>query len=120
MWLALLTEPKTLAALAGAALGAARAITSSPKRETWPQMLLAVACGQVLAAAVVEHFALAVTFWPAAFVGVVCGSVGGYALDALTALTPKALHSLVSMLLGKAGAAPIEMDTKKHNEEDAK
>ena len=110
MWYDFLIETKTIATLIGAAMGAARSITSSARKETPTQIAISVLCGQVLAAAVVEQFNQAFAIWGAVLVGIVCGSVGGYALDAVTALTPQALHSLVSMLLGKAGAQPLDVN----------
>ena len=119
MWYDFLTEAKTVATLIGAAMGAARAITTSTRKETVTQALFSMLCGQVLAAAVVEYFSQAFAIWGAVLVGVVCGAVGGYALDALTALTPKAIRSVVSGALEKGGFKPIDGDTNQ-NEEDVK
>ena len=116
MWINALITPDIAAAMLGAALGGLRSVSATAKKETPLQTFLAVVCGQLLAAAVAERFAASVGIWLAGFVGVICGAVGGYALDALTALTPKAIASIVSMLLDKVGAKPI--DTQK--DEDVK
>ena len=52
--------------------------------------------------------------------GVICGAVGGYALDALTALTPKAIASIVSGALEKIGCKPIAHEAEANQNEDVK
>ena len=116
MWTNTLITPNIAAAMIGAGIGCLRSVVATTKKESPLQTILAILCGQMLAAAVAEHFAAAIGVWVAGLVGVICGAVGGYALDALTALTPKAVRSLVSMLLEKVGAKPI--DTQK--DEDVK
>ena len=116
MWTNALITTNIAAAMIGAGIGCFRSVVATAKKETLLQTILAILCGQVLAAAVAEHFAAAIGVWVAGLVGVICGAVGGYALDALTALTPMAVRSLVSMLLDKVGAKPI--DTQK--DEDVK
>ena len=123
MWANSLITPNIAAAMLGAGIGCLRSVVATTKKETPLQTLLAIVCGQMLAAAVAEHFAAAIGVWVAGLVGVICGAVGGYALDALTALTPKAIASIVSGALEKIGCKPIDADAtsapNQHNE-DAK
>lgn len=116
MWTNTLITPNIAAAMIGAGIGCFRSVVATTGKESPLQTILAILCGQMLAAAVAEHFAAAIGVWVAGLVGVICGAVGGYALDALTALTPKAIASIVSMLLDRVGAKPI--DTQK--DEDVK
>ena len=123
MWTNTLITTNIAAALIGAGIGCLRSVVATTKKESPLQTLLAILCGQMLAAAVAEHFAAAIGVWVAGLVGVICGAVGGYALDALTALTPKAIASIVSGALEKIGCKPIDADAtsapNQHNE-DAK
>ena len=120
MWTNALITPNIAAAMIGAGIGCFRSVVATSKKETPLQTLLAIICGQLLAAAVVEHFADSVGIWLAGFVGVICGAVGGYALDALTALTPKAIASIVSGALEKIGCKPIAREAESNQNEDAK
>ena len=97
-----------------------RSVVATTKKETPLQTLLAILCGQMLAAAVAEHFAASIGVWVAGLVGVICGAVGGYALDALTALTPKAFASIVSGALEKIGCKPIAHEAEANQNEDVK
>ena len=120
MWINALITPNIAAAMLGAGIGCLRSAVATPKKEPTLQTLLAIICGQLLAAAVVEHFAASVGIWLAGFVGVICGAVGGYALDALTALTPKAIASIVSGALEKIGCKPIAHEAEANQNEDVK
>ena len=120
MWTNTLITPNIAAAMIGAGIGCLRSVVATAKKETPLQTLLAIICGQLLAAAVVEHFADSVGIWLAGFVGVICGAVGGYALDALTALTPKAIASIVSGALEKIGCKPIAHEAEANQKEDVK
>ena len=121
MWTNTLITPNIAAAMVGAGIGCFRSVVATTKKEPPLQTLLAILCGQMLAAAVAEHFAAAIGVWVAGLVGVICGAVGGYALDALTALTPKAIASIVSGALEKGGFKPIDADAtsapNQHNED---
>ena len=120
MWTGAAITPNIVAAMVGAGIGCLRSVVATAKKETPLQTLLAILCGQILAAAVVEHFAASVGIWLAGFVGVICGAVGGYALDALTALTPKATASVVSCALEKIGCKPIAHEAEAKQDEDVK
>ena len=120
MWTDAVITPDIAAALVGAGIGCLRSVVTTAKRETPLQTLLAIICGQLLAAAVVEHFAASVGIWMAGFVGVICGAVGGYALDALTALTPMAIASIVSGALEKLGCKSIAHEAEANQNEDVK
>lgn len=120
MWTDAVITPDIAAALVGAGIGCLRSVVATAKKETTLQTLLAIICGQLLAAAVVEHFAASVGIWLAGFVGVICGAVGGYALDALTALTPKAIASIVSGALEKLGCKPIAREAEANQNEDVR
>lgn len=121
MWTNTLITPNIAAAMIGAGIGCLRSVVATAKKDPPLQTLLAILCGQMLAAAVAEHFAAAIGVWVAGLVGVICGAVGGYALDALTALTPKAVASIVSGALEKGGFKPIDADAtsapNQHNED---
>ena len=120
MWTNSLITPSIAAAMIGAALGGLRSISATAAKEPPLQTLLAILCGQMLAAAVAEHFAAAIGVWVAGLVGVICGAVGGYALDALTALTPKAIASIVSGALEKIGCKPVAHEAEANQNEDVK
>ena len=120
MWTNTLITPNIAAAMLGAGIGCLRSVVATTKKETTLQNLLAIICGQLLAAAVVEHVAASVGIWMAGFVGVICGAVGGYALDALTALTPGAIASIVSGALEKLGCKPIAHEAEANQNEDVK
>ena len=122
MWTNTLITPNIAAAMIGAGIGCLRSVVvvAAAKKEPPLQALLAILCGQVLAAAVAEHFAAAIGVWVAGLVGVICGAVGGYALDALTALTPKAIASIVSGALEKIGCKPIAREAEANQNEDVK
>ena len=120
MWTNTLITPNIAAAMIGAGIGCFRSVVSTTKKESTLQTLLAILCGQVLAAAVAEHFAAAMGVWVAGLVGLICGAVGGYALDALTALTPKAIASIVSGALEKIGCKPIAHEAEANQNEDVK
>ena len=120
MWTNTIITPNIAAAMLGAGIGCLRSVVATEKREPPLQTLLAILCGQMLAAAVAEHFAAAIGVWVAGLVGVICGAVGGYALDALTALTPKAIASIVSGALDKIGCKPIAHEAEVNQNEDVK
>ena len=120
MWTNTLITPNIAAAMIGAGIGCLRSVVATAKKETPLQTLLAILCGQMLAAAVAEHFAAAMGVWVAGLVGLICGAVGGYALDALTALTPKAVASIVSGALEKIGCKPIAHEAEANQNEDVK
>ena len=120
MWTNTLITPNIAAAMIGAGIGCFRSVVATTKKEPLLQTLLAILCGQMLAAAVAEHFAAAIGVWVAGLVGVICGAVGGYALDALTALTPKAIASIVSGALEKIGCKPVAHEAEANQNEDVK
>ena len=120
MWTNTLITPNIAAALIGAGIGCLHSVITTTKKEPPLKTILAILCGQMLAAAVAEHFAAAIGVWVAGLVGVICGAVGGYALDALTALTPKAIASIVSGALEKIGCKPIAREAESNQNEDAK
>ena len=120
MWTNTLITPNIAAAMVGAGIGCLHSVITTTKKEPPLKTLLAILCGQMLAAAVAEHFAAAIGVWVAGLVGVICGAVGGYALDALTALTPKAVASIVSGALEKIGCKPIAHEAEANQNEDVK
>ena len=86
-------------------------------RKHWLPLLL-VALGLAAAA---ERFVKPDTPLAGLFIGITAGATGGYALDALTALTPKAIASIMSGALEKGGFKPIDADAtsapNQHNED---
>ena len=114
MWSTL--TPVIIYALLGGAIGSLRGVAHAKNKETPWQSLFNLLSALALAAAAAERFVKPDTPLAGLFIGITAGATGGYVLDALSALTPKAVRSLVSMLLDKVGAKPI--DTQK--DEDVK
>ena len=114
MWSTL--TPVIIYALLGGAIGSLRSVAHAKNKATPWQSLFNLLSALALAAAAAERFVKPDTPLAGLFIGITAGATGGYVLDALTALAPKAVRSLVSMLLDKVGAKPI--DTQK--DEDAK
>ena len=114
MWSTL--TPVIIYALLGGAIGSLRSVAHAKNKATPWQSLFNLLSALALAAAAAERFVKPDTPLAGLFIGVTAGATGGYVLDALSALAPKAVRSLVSMLLDKVGAKPI--DTQK--DEDAK
>lgn len=114
MWSTL--TPVIIYALLGGAIGSLRSVAHAKNKATPWQSLFNLLSALALAAAAAERFVKPDTPLAGLFIGVTAGATGGYVLDALSALTPKAVRSLVSMLLEKVGAKPI--DTQK--DEDTK
>ena len=108
--------PVIIYALLGGAIGSLRSVAHAKNKATPWQSLFNLLSALALAAAAAERFVKPDTPLAGLFIGVTAGATGGYVLDALSALTPKAVRSLVSMLLEKVGAKPI--DTQK--DEDVK
>ena len=108
--------PVIIYALLGGAIGSLRSVAHAKNKATLWQSLFNLLSALALAAAAAERFVKPDTPLAGLFIGVTAGATGGYVLDALSALTPKAVRSLVSMLLDKVGAKPI--DTQK--DEDVK
>lgn len=114
MWSTL--TPVIIYALLGGAIGSLRSVAHAKNKATPWQSLFNLLSALALSAAAAERFVKPDTPLAGLFIGITAGATGGYALDALSALTPKVVRSLVSMLLDKVGAKPI--DTQK--DEDAK
>ena len=114
MWSTL--TPVIICALLGGAIGSLRSVAHAKNKATPWQSLFNLLSALALAAAAAERFVKPDTPLAGLFIGITAGATGGYVLDALSALTPKAVRSLVSMLLEKVGAKPI--DTQE--DEDAK
>ena len=114
MWSTL--TPVIIYALLGGAIGSLRGVAHAKNKATPWQSLFNLLSALALAAAAAARFVKPDTPLAGLFIGITAGATGGYVLDALSALTPKAVRSLVSMLLDKVGAKPI--DTQK--DEDAK
>ena len=114
MWSTL--TPVIIYALLGGAIGSLRSVAHAKNKATPWQSLFNLLSALALAAAAAERFVKPDTPLAGLFIGVTAGATGGYVLDALSALTPKVVRSLVSMLLDKVGAKPI--DTQK--DEDVK
>ena len=114
MWSTL--TPVIIYALLGGAIGSLRGVAHAKNKATPWQSLFNLLSALALAAAAAERFVKPDTPLAGLFIGITAGATGGYVLDALRALTPKAVRSLVSMLLDKVGAKPI--DTQK--DEDVK
>lgn len=114
MWSTL--TPVIIYALLGGAIGSLRSVAHAKNKATPWQSLFNLLSALALAAAAAERFVKPDTPLAGLFIGITAGATGGYVLDALSALTPKAVRSLVSMLLDKVGAKPI--DTQK--DEDVK
>lgn len=114
MWSTL--TPVIIYALLGGAIGSLRSVAHAKNKATPWQSLFNLLSALAIAAAAAERFVKPDTPLAGLFIGITAGATGGYVLDALSALTPKAVRSLVSMLLDKVGAKPI--DTQK--DEDAK
>ena len=114
MWSTL--TPVIIYALLGGAIGSLRSVAHAKNKATPWQSLFNLLSALALAAAAAERFVKPDTPLAGLFIGVTAGATGGYVLDALSALTPKVVRSLVSMLLDKIGAKPI--DTQK--DEDVK
>ena len=114
MWSTL--TPVIIYALLGGAIGSLRSVAQAKNKATPWQSLINLLSALALAAAAAERFVKPDTPLAGLFIGVTAGATGGYVLDALSALAPKAVRSLVSMLLDKVGAKPI--DTQK--DEDTK
>ena len=114
MWSTL--TPVIIYALLGGAIGSLRSVAHAKNKATPWQSLFNLLSALALAAAAAEHFVKPDAPLAGLFIGITAGATGGYVLDALSALAPKAVRSLVSMLLDKVGAKPI--DTQK--DEDAK
>ena len=108
--------PVIIYALLGGAIGSLRSVAHAKNKATPWQSLFNLLSALALAAAAAERFVKPDTPLAGLFIGITAGGTGGYVLDALSALTPKAVRSLVSMLLEKVGAKPI--DTQK--DEDTK
>ena len=114
MWSTL--TPVIIYALLGGAIGSLRSVAHAKNKATPWQSLFNLLSALALSAAAAERFVKPDTPLAGLFIGITAGATGGYVLDALSALAPKAVRSLVSMLLDKVGAKPI--DTQK--DEDAK
>ena len=114
MWSTL--TPAIIYALLGGAIGSLRSVAHAKNKATPWQSLFNLLSALALSAAAAERFVKPDTPLAGLFIGITAGATGGYALDALSALTPKVVRSLVSMLLDKVGAKPI--DTQK--DEDVK
>ena len=114
MWSTL--TPVIIYALLGGAIGSLRSVAHAKNKATPWQSLFNLLSALALAAAAAERFVKPDTPLAGLFIGITAGATGGYVLDALSALAPKAVRSIVSMLLDKVGAKPI--DTQK--DEDAK
>ena len=114
MWSTL--TPVIIYALLGGAIGSLRSVAHAKNKATPWQSLFNLLSALAIAAAAAERFVKPDTPLAGLFIGITAGATGGYVLDALSALAPKAVRSLVSMLLDKVGAKPI--DTQ--NEEDVK
>ena len=114
MWSTL--TPVIIYALLGGAIGSLRSVAHAKNKATPWQSLFNLLSALAIAAAAAERFVKPDTPLAGLFIGITAGATGGYVLDALSALTPKAVRSLVSMLLDKVGAKPI--DTQK--DEDVK
>ena len=114
MWSTL--TPVIIYALLGGAIGSLRSVAHTKNKATPWQSLFNLLSALAIAAAAAERFVKPDTPLAGLFIGITAGATGGYVLDALSALAPKAVRSLVSMLLDKVGAKPI--DTQ--NEEDVK
>ena len=114
MWSTL--TPVIIYALLGGAIGSLRSVAHAKNKATPWQSLFNLLSALALAAAAAERFVKPDTPLAGLFIGITAGATGGYVLDALSALTPKFVRSLVSMLLDKVGAKPI--DTQK--DEDVK
>ena len=114
MWSTL--TPVIIYALLGGAIGSLRSVAHAKNKATPWQSLFNLLSALALSAAAAERFVKPDTPLAGLFIGITAGATGGYVLDALSALTPKAVRSLVSMLLEKVGAKPI--DTQK--DEDVK
>ena len=114
MWNTL--TPVIIYALLGGAIGSLRSVAHAKNKATPWQSLFNLLSALALSAAAAERFVKPDTPLAGLFIGITAGATGGYVLDALSALTPKAVRSLVSMLLDKVGAKPI--DTQK--DEDVK
>ena len=114
MWSTL--TPVIIYALLGGAIGSLRSVAHTKNKATPWQSLFNLLSALALSAAAAERFVKPDTPLAGLFIGIAAGATGGYVLDALSALTPNAVRSLVSMLLDKVGAKPI--DTQ--NEEDVK
>lgn len=114
MWSTL--TPVIIYALLGGAIGSLRSVAHAKNKATPWQSLFNLLSALALAAAAAERFVKPDTPLAGLFIGITAGATGGYVLDALSALTPKVVRSLVSMLLDKVGAKPI--DTQK--DEDVK
>ena len=108
--------PVIIYALLGGAIGSLRSVAHAKGKATPWESLFNLLSALALAAAAAERFVKPDTPLAGLFIGVTAGATGGYVLDALSALTPKVVRSLVSMLLEKVGAKPI--DTQK--DEDVK
>ena len=113
MWSTL--TPVIIYALLGGAIGSLRSVAHAKNKATPWQSLFNLLSALALSAAAAERFVKPDTPLAGLFIGITAGATGGRVLDALSALTPKAVRSLVSMLLDKVGAKPI--DTQK--DEDA-
>ena len=114
MWSTL--TPVIIYALLGGAIGSLRSVAHAKNKATPWQSLFNLLSALALAAAAAERFVKPDTPLAGLFIGITAGATGGCVLDALSALAPKAVRSLVSMLLDKVGAKPI--DTQK--DEDVK
>ena len=106
MWSTL--TPVIIYALLGGAIGSLRGVAHAKNKATPWQSLFNLLSALALAAAAAERFVKPDTPLAGLFIGITAGATGGYVLDALSALTPKAVRSLVSMLLDKVGAKPID------------
>lgn len=114
MWSTL--TPVIIYALLGGAIGSLRSVAHAKNKATPWQSLFNLLSALALSAAAAERFVKPDTPLAGLFIGITAGATGGYVLDTLSALAPKAVRSLVSMLLDKVGAKPI--DTQK--DEDVK
>ena len=108
MWSTL--TPVIIYALIGGAIGSLRSVAHAKNKATPWQSLFNLLSALALAAAAAERFVKPDTPLAGLFIGITAGATGGYALDALTALTPKAIASIVSGALEKIGCKPIDAD----------
>ena len=118
MWSTL--TPVIIYALLGGAIGSLRSVAHAKGKATPWESLFNLLSALALAAAAAERFVKPDTPLAGLFIGITAGATGGYALDTLTALTPKAIASIVSGALEKIGCKPIAHEAEANQNEDVK
>ena len=95
--------PIIILALVGGAVGSLRAYTHAKQKDTFGKAIVNMLVGLIAAAWVADRFVPPGTPFTALLVGLMAGALGARVMDALDALVPMAVRSLLLGWLHKAG-----------------